>query len=461
MRRTTDLPAQQSPRVERDLSSEATRYAGIVRVSYLACIALATLTGLGFDPSFAHAGDRLVRALAPPLTSRDLVDAARNIALFFGWGAIFALTARAPTRWRHVAQAVLWGLAASLTVETCQLFSQYRQASIVDVATNTLGSLLGAAVLWAIEWRASGDMRGGTLIGVPGWLPAGALLLTAHALSFAPSSRPTPRLVWGPSPLERLREIAAGPATVVPWSALPPDAAAWFAAGLAVAVAIRDRTGAVRAGQALAWLVIAPGMLVAAIVLRAAAGLQREARAWELDFAAMALGLLIGLIGIPIWRRRFSARATRALHLFLVICAVGAIMSWTPASWVVARGQPIAMSWRALVPMLSLFERQDLSSVFIVLQKASLGAALGACLAARARMGAPVPGAWVAIAVACLLEVGQLLVPGRYPDMTDILITASAAGLAIVVIARSDPARVDLTPSPAPDLNGRGGTGRF
>ena len=141
---------------------------------------------------------------------------------------------------------------------------------------------------------------------------------------------------------------------------------------------------------------------------------------------------------------------------------LGAVMSWSPASWVLTGGRiGPTLSWSQLVPMLSLFQRQDLSSVFLVLQKAGIGAALGACLAARTRLGAPVPRVWTAVLYATMLEVGQLVVPGRYPDVTDILITSAAAGLVVTLVSRADRGDQQTEPETRTGLNGSASAGMF
>ncbi len=261
IRRTTDTPAQRAPRTGIDLSAVALRYATTLRLAYLLCIGIATLLHLGFDTSLVNAVFRLRRALDPSLSFRDVVDAARNVALFLGWGATWVLTSPAPTTRRDVVIATLWGMAASITVESAQVFSQYRMASIADVATNTLGALIGAFTLWIVERRATSDMRRGTMIGIPGWLPGSALLMTALGLAFAPSSRATMAIGWKPSPFERARQVMNAPAIVVPWPALVTDAAVWLLVGLLLAIAISDRTGRVRRTQLLAWVLIVPALL--------------------------------------------------------------------------------------------------------------------------------------------------------------------------------------------------------
>ncbi len=437
-RRTTDTPTQRAPRRGIDISALALRYATPLRASYLVCIAIATLLKLGFDPSVPHALTRLQRAFDPALSFRDIVDAARNIALFLGWGATWVLTSPAPTSRRDVVLATLWGMAASIVVETAQVFSQFRMASIVDVGTNTLGSLLGALTLWLAERRATSDLRRGTLIGIPGWIAGGALLMSAAGLTFAPSTRATRVIGWGPTPMARAQFVADAPGVTVSWLALISDVAVWATVGIALAVAISDRTGRVRRSQLIAWLAITAMLLVVVHLGRSFAGLQREIGSWQVQSVAAAVGLVVGLVAVPSWRNRVSARSTRALQLGMLVAVLGAVTAWSPASWALPRSGNSGLDWRQLVPMMSLFQRQDLSSVFIVLQKAGIGAALGACLAARTRMGEPLPGVRAAVAYAALLEAGQLLVPGRYPDVTDILIMSAAAGLVAVLVERAD-----------------------
>lgn len=449
-RGTTDIPTQHVARLGIDLSALARRHASALRVAYLACVAIATLLHLGFDSSPGNAFFRLKRAIDPQLAFRDIVDAARNIALFVGWGATWVLTTRAPTTRRDVIAATVAGMLASLSVETIQLFSQYRMASIADVCTNTLGSLIGALTLYLMEQRAIGDMRRGTLIGIPGWLPASALLLTAFGLAFAPSSRPSMTVAWSANPLGRATLVAGTAAMHVPWTALLTDVAVWLAVGLSVAIAISDRTGRVRVSQFFAWLLIVPGLLLIAHYGRSLAGLQREADTWIVQSVSVAAGLMLGLVLVPRWRTQVTARSTRAYQLFGVAALIGALMNWSPATWAVPVGGVSAFSWPQLVPMMSLFQRQDLSSVFLVLQKAGIGAAVGACLAARTRVGEPRPGVRAALLYAAVLEIGQCFVPGRYPDVTDILITVSAACLVAVLVERADAGARVMAPTGRP-----------
>jgi len=459
-RRTTDLPAQQAARPSISLASLAQRHALAVRVAYLVCIGLATLLNLDVDLSLANALDRLRRAVEPALRLTDLIDGARNVALFFGWGAIYTLTARIPLTRRDVGVATLIGMLASLSVESAQVFSPARIASLLDLLTNTLGSLFGALVLWFVERRAISDMRRGTMIGVPGWLPAGAVLMVAFGLAFTPSNRVGQVVSWSRSPLDRLREVGSFDPRIVPWPALVTDALAWLVVGLAVAVAISDRTGQIRRRQLLAWLVLAPGLLAAAHYGRGMVGLQREQLTVAVQTISLALGLLTGLIAVPAWRRHFTARSDRAMHIGLLVVLLGAVLSWTPHFSIPDPTRP-RFSWPQLIPMMSLLQRDDLASVFLVLQRAGLGAALGACLAARRRLGVPYPRLRAAIGFAVLLEVGQLLVPSRYPDITDVMITSAAAILVAALVERATRGAMLNEPDSVLGLNGNHTTGSF
>lgn len=435
-RRTTDLPAQQAARPSISLASFAQRHALAVRAAYLLCIVLATLLPLSVDPLLAHAFRRLIRAVVPVLRVQDVIDGARNIALFFGWGAIYALTARVPLTRRDVGHATFIGMLASLSVETAQLFAPTRYASLLDVLTNTLGSLFGALTLWLVERRARSDVRRGTMIGVPGWLPAGAVLMVAFGLTFAPPNRAGLVLSWAGSPWGRLQAVRSLDPLMVPASALIIDGLTWLTVGLTVAVAISDRTGMIRRRQLLAWLVLAPGLLVLAHLGRGMVGLQREQITAPLQVACLALGLLTGLLAVPAWRRRFTARTVRAGHVGVLIMLLSAAIAWTPQLHGADPGRS-RLTWSQFIPMMSLLQRQDLESVFLVLQRAGLGAALGACLAARRRLGVPYPRLRAVVGFAAALEAGQLLVPGRYADITDVMITSAGAILVATLVERA------------------------
>jgi VanZ family protein len=71
-------------------------------------------------------------------------DILANIVLFIPLGFLFQL-ARRRAGWPSLLQALGFGVLVSAAVEACQLFLPGRDSSLIDVATNGLGALLGAA----------------------------------------------------------------------------------------------------------------------------------------------------------------------------------------------------------------------------------------------------------------------------------------------------------------------------
>jgi VanZ family protein len=111
-------------------------------VIWLLCVVAGTLAPFNF---VTVAG---AQAFAYGTYQRDPIDFVLNLALFVPFGALLqhqgrqrALTPRA-----LVLLTVALAAAISLTVEYLQVFLPVRDSSIIDVAANTLGALIGVAV---------------------------------------------------------------------------------------------------------------------------------------------------------------------------------------------------------------------------------------------------------------------------------------------------------------------------
>lgn len=87
-------------------------------------------------------------------TWQDLV---MNVVMFVPFGFVFQLTRpRGSTvEWRRV---LLLGAGVSGAIEVLQLFSPTRYSSLLDLATNTAGALLGAALFARLSRRVRGDV---------------------------------------------------------------------------------------------------------------------------------------------------------------------------------------------------------------------------------------------------------------------------------------------------------------
>jgi glycopeptide antibiotics resistance protein len=82
-------------------------------------------------------------------------DVLLNVVLFLPLGFLFQL-ARRRAGYGSVLQALAFGVLVSTALETCQLFLPGRNSSLIDVATNGLGALLGAA---AATYLRAGERR--------------------------------------------------------------------------------------------------------------------------------------------------------------------------------------------------------------------------------------------------------------------------------------------------------------
>ena len=175
------------------------------RLAYVVIVLLATLTQLDFSPDLAAAGQRLARAFTPSLGWRDAIDALRNLALFAGLGAVWVVTSVSGKVREEIHRATLVGLGLSATVEGLQVFSPVRTASLVDVTTNTLGTLGGALIvaLLIVEVRRAKGTP--SYVGVPTLLLAGAYGLAVACEAVTPLFRSDEPVAFNGGPFERLR----------------------------------------------------------------------------------------------------------------------------------------------------------------------------------------------------------------------------------------------------------------
>jgi hypothetical protein len=72
------------------------RWATWARLAYVGVILLATMSGLHPDLHGGRVVERLQGAFDLAIRGMDVVDAARNLALFAGWGAVWIATAPGP-----------------------------------------------------------------------------------------------------------------------------------------------------------------------------------------------------------------------------------------------------------------------------------------------------------------------------------------------------------------------------
>ncbi|TVP45025.1 MAG: VanZ family protein [Gemmatimonadales bacterium] len=408
----------------------------LARLAYLAVILLATLPG-GLDLDSDRIAERLSAAFELTFSGRDVVDAVRNIVLFAGWGAVWIATEGKGRPLRAIAVATVTGALLSLSVETIQLLSATRTASVLDVMTNTAGSFAGAATLAAMIAAVVAARGQRSFVGLPAFVFAGAygcaVLLEALLPPFSSDMIPG----HGGGIGERFaRAVAAfDPASVTdlrvyPLLLFPP------AGALAVAALVEAR---VSYRAALVWVaaVVLP-LFVAVEMVGGVAGLPISAGAVLEHAVGTVAGAALAARYLPAFTRGFSG-AVRPALLLLAYVGVLALWSWrpfVPVGSLAALAEQISL--RQLVPLFAHSIRVDYFSVADITRQFALLVPVGALLAVwplrrRGWLSGPLPG----IYVACALEGVQVLLVHRMFDMTDALVGSSAILIGWTIVRRA------------------------
>lgn len=420
----------------------------VARAGYVVIVLLATLTNFHFDPDPVLVGWRLHRALIFVTRGADVVDAARNVALFAGFGAVWLATSPRGHPWRRVAWITLLGGLLSVSVELAQLYSATRTSSVNDVVTNTLGALLGSAgVVIAAQWLRYLRPRA-RLIGVP---MAGLAVAYGGAVAaeiFSPLYRREQNPGGGGSIANRLgnalhylRPFSLGHVSLT-------DMALFAPAGVVVQLALAEcglSGGWACWGAVVAGIVVSAGVEVA----HGVAGQPIEVSAVIGHSVAMAVGALAAWWG--------GARAARRLdeprRARLVAGALGVLLvAWAWRPFVPrTRWQELAaqVTIQHLTPLGVLGATTDLFGVMDVAEQFFLYVSLGVVLAAwpvryEGRLANVLAGVYLAV----VLEVGQILVSTRIFDITDLLTQCAAIGVGFVIARRAGyEARGELVPA--------------
>lgn len=393
------------------------------RLLYVAVVLFATIAELRASRDVAAAGRRLARALHPSVTARDVVDGLRNVLLFAGFGATWAATAARRRWWRWALPATASGFVLSACVETAQLFSPVRTASVIDVATNTAGTLAGAWITAAAIGAAARRVGARSYLGVPALALAVPYALAAFAEAASPlfRNRPVPG-AWG-GPARRLavalaasRGAASGAGALdvllfVPAGALLVMALAELGVGLGSAALVASLAGVVGAA--------------AAEGARGLSGQPLDPVAGAAHAAGVAIGAVLAWRGLPHATRRLR-RGRRAAAFWGVYAAALLLWVWRPFRLdLSATTRSAELTAAHLVPLYALGERGDLFSVADVAIQFALFVPLGVLAAVwpfRRRGPVLLRGPVPAVALGLVLELGQLVIADRFFDVTDWLI---------------------------------------
>lgn len=405
------------------------------RAAFVGLLLLATLSSYDFSPNSGQVAARLVRALDPEVGARDAIDALRNLALFAGWGVVWMATCSAGRAARQLMLALVTGAIISVGVETAQLFSATRNASLLDVATNTLGTAIGA-VGFVLLVRLAAGLRGRrSFVGIPALAIAGSYGLACFLEAAVPLFRQDE--VYGAvgGPVARLSAVLAS----FTWRSLLDlpleDFLLFLPAGM-FAVAALVEAGASYPVARNRTIAVGTALTVVAELLHGPNGQPIIAGAVLIHALAIGLGAVIATRFLPEFAQTYRgpARPRWVLRLLAALIALWALRPWVPQF--LPLSERLSTDW--WVPLAALGGRMEVFSVADVVGPFFLYFPLGALLAVWPwRRHGWMANLWPAVWLAFGTEAMQLFVQGRFVDVTDPLIQTSGAIIGWTIIRRA------------------------
>lgn len=392
---------------------------------------------------------RLFRAvLAQPITVSSRSDWIANILLFFPLGfLLMGMGCCDQPRLGMVtfSPVVLLCVVLSGTIEFIQLYFPPRVSSINDIAAESLGGTLGA-LIWLLggqqltiyarrTWTVFGS-RGTAGLLLPGYL---AVLSTVMALPFDFTIRPA----------ELWHKYKEGRVHLTPFASTGvsafelADKHFWNAACFApLGVLLSHLSGPIwRSGRS--WSrVLGLGLLVAGAV----EFLQLFVVSRFCDVTDVLTGgpaVLAGWAIVLVHRRLCpSPSAATVLRWSLLAAWLGVLifMEWQPFNFALnSAAARQRLHHVSLLPFLDYYQGNYLHGLDEAVHKTLLFVPLGALLAP------PVPASrgailfrWsLAVAVAVVLEAGQLFLPTRYASVSDVLMGAVTAGFGMFLVCHA------------------------
>jgi glycopeptide antibiotics resistance protein len=393
--------------------------AAVLLVAWGLFIVYATTLPFDFSASNEQVAARLRLTWESPLRVRGRADAIGNVLLFVPWGFLLAIweNRRGMSFVGALVTCLLSAAALSASVEFTQLFAPTRFASVIDVATNTLGSVAGFLAGWpAARWIrpialvrirqliASRPMAGCALAAIAGLV----IVTVAGDVKFA------------------FRKASA--------VALAPPGGGWSWAGVLLAwtlfgglffVAARESGWRGARGMGLA-VALSAGARVAV------EGLQVTITHIAFDVASVSVSIVGAAIGAAAVVRSPGGGARRWIRPAMVIWGAATII-W---AWDLSRfAWPASPGWHIewFVPFWSYFESRSLRDLSDLIEEVVIFVPLGALLGAGSWRFSFAGASLVGLGVGSVLEIGQFFIEGRSADLTDALSAAAGAGLGLAL----------------------------
>jgi len=344
-------------------------------------------------------------------------------------------TAPAGRTGRQLLWAVATGAAISFSVETAQLFSATRNASIVDILTNTVGTGIGACA-FVLLVRLAASLKGHrSFVGIPARAIAGPYALACFVEATVPLFRQDEVFGASGGPFARMG-IALHSFSWHSLLDLPiEDLPLFLPAGVFALAALVEADVAYPAARArVAWYGAALALL--AELLHGPNGQPIIAGAVVVHALAIAAGAFLGARLLPEFSNavRGAARPRWLLRLLAALAALWALRPWVPEF--LPLSERLSAGW--WIPLAALGGRMDVFSVADVVGPFFLYLPLGALLAVWPwRRTGWMANLWPVVWLAFGTEALQLVVQGRFVDVTDPLVQVSGAVIGWTIIRRA------------------------
>ena len=407
------------------------------RLAYLGVLAIATLVPFQLDMDSAAVAERLSLAFEPLMSAKDAVDAARNVALFAGWGGLWMVTTRRAQLAIDIAHATASGVLLSLAVEGLQLFSAVRNTSVLDLMTNGGGALVGALTIFVLTTTIRSVHGRRSFVGMPAFVFAAAYAGAVFLESIFPYFRqnPLPGVYGGPFTRfsAALRAFDSGSLFTIPELDIVLFLPLGFLA-VAALVELGLGYGAAAATTAAAGLALS----ILAEIGHAFLAQPIQLGAIITHAAAIGAGGWLAAANLPSLSRRLHGR-DRPLLLLVIYSVLLCAWSWRPFfpefDFSALAEQFSLNRW---IPLAAHAPRVDLFSVSDVMASFLLYIPLGALLAVWPLQHHGLRRGFLpAIYLAAAIELGQILVADRFFDITDILVAAAGVAIGWTVVRQA------------------------